>query len=448
MAIGLFGTTRVELDEIAAELRHEGLTVVTIPSAKKPVVPTFLELAVLICPLGGVLTIGEEVRRVRSELTQTIQLLLCTFQLSVEDRALLHQCGATCIVSPQSWNSKHVGERILSELILAGKVKTANHGALLGATRLMRELHENMQKLATLSTSILIGGETGTGKEVLAREIHNSSGRKKYLAANFAAINNGTFESELFGHKRGAFTGAVTDRNGLLLAAENGTVFLDEIGGLDVSVQVKLLRAIEYKLIKRMGEDSEKEIHARILMATNRDLDKACNEGTFLRDLYWRINNLTLTLPPLRKRKADIPLLVRHFVDSFSKENDKKLSVSDSAGLDCLFEYDWPGNVRELKNVIEDAAAFAGSSASISSIRLREYINQRTIPQRDPVMDNSISFDPLTDTWDAVCKRTQRKYVQVLLQMTKGNKSKAARLAGMTRPHFSKLCSQLGLKIE
>lgn len=193
-----------------------------------------------------------------------------------------------------------------------------------------------------------------------------------------------------------------------------------------------------------MGEDFERKIQARILMATNRDLEKACKDGTFLLDLYWRIRSLTLTLPPLRVRKADIPLLVHHFLDSFNKENKKQLTVPDGA-LDCLFEYDWPGNVRELRNVIEDAAAFTKSSASISSIRLREYVNQRTAHQPDSQMNNAISFDPLKDTWEIIYKRMQRKYIQTLLQTTNGNKSKAAKLAGMTRPHFSKLCGQLGL---
>jgi transcriptional regulator with GAF, ATPase, and Fis domain len=449
MTIALFGAATVRLAEISAALQQEGLSVVVVPMGQKPSVPTALDRAILVCPQGGILTIGEEIRRVRSALPQTIQLLLCTFQITAEDRSLLQQCGANGIVSPQGWDSKHAAERILGELILAGEVKPITHGELLGATRPMQRLYENMQMLATLNNSILISGETGTGKELVAKELHNFSGRQRYLPANFAAISNGTFESELFGHKRGAFTGAVTDRDGLLLASGDGTVFLDEIGELDMSIQVKLLRAIEYKLIKRMGEDFERKVQARILMATNRDLDQACKEGTFRPDLYWRIKSITLTLPPLRERKADIPLLVHHFVAAFNKENNRHLQIPDGA-LDCLFEYDWPGNVRELKNVIEDAAAFARNSVSISSIRLQEYINQRIAitTERVDAPNNAISFDPLKDTWEEVYKRIQKKYVQSLLKATKGNKSKAATLAGMTRPHFSKLCSQLGLNTE
>lgn len=449
MTIALLGTPTARLTEIAAALQQEDLRVVVVPLAPKLAVPTSTEQAVLVCPQGGVLTIGEDIRRIRLELPQTIQLLLCTFQLTAQDRSLLRQCGATCIVSPHEWDSKHVVERILGELILAGRIKPLAHGALLGATRPMRELYENMEMVATLNNSILISGETGTGKELVAKELHNFSGRQRYLPANFAAINKGAFESELFGHKRGAFTGAVTDRDGLLLAGGDGTVFLDEIGELDLSIQVKLLRALEYKLIKRIGEDFERKIQARILMATNRDLDQACKEGAFRHDLYWRIKSISLTLPPLRDRKADIPLLVRQFVASFNKENNRHLQIPDGA-LDCLFEYDWPGNVRELRNVIEDAAVFAKNSVNISSIRLQEYINQRSAStsERAEITNNAITFDPLKDTWEAVYKRIQKKYVQSLLKATNGNKSRAAAFAGMTRPHFSKLCSRLDLNTE
>jgi len=202
----------------------------------------------------------------------------------------------------------------------------------------------------------LILGETGSGKELVAQELHKLSHRTdKFIPINCPEIDKELLSSELFGHVKGAFTSAVQSRKGLFVAAGQGTIFLDEIGELELTVQSKLLRVLEDHRVRPIGANESEVVNARILMATNRNLEQACQEKSFRVDLYHRMKGLTLNLPPLRERKIDLPLLVHHFVNAYGQEHDVKLKIPDGA-LDCLFNYDWPGNVRELRAVIWKAA--------------------------------------------------------------------------------------------
>jgi transcriptional regulator with AAA-type ATPase domain len=223
------------------------------------------------------------------------------------------------------------------------------HGIISGSES-MQQVYDDINKVAPTDLSVLITGETGTGKELVARAIHGVSGREgEFIAVNCAAISKDLVESELFGHEKGAFTGANRQRKGAFELADKGTLFLDEIGEMSLDLQPKLLRAIQYKEFTRLGGQESIKVDVRIVSATNRDLEKAMKQGEFRRDLYNRIKNFPIELPPLRKRKGDIPDLIEHFIEKASKETKKdKLSISPNARI-LLESYEWPGNIRELE---------------------------------------------------------------------------------------------------
>jgi PAS domain S-box-containing protein len=230
------------------------------------------------------------------------------------------------------------------------------HGIVTGDPA-MKKLFEILPTISKSSTSILINGETGTGKNLVAKAVHNLSARAggPLITVNCAALPETLLESELFGYKAGAFTGAVSDRPGRVSAAEGGTLFLDEVGDIPLGMQVKLLRVLQERVYERLGDQKTIPCDVRFITATHRDLLNMVSEGTFRRDLYYRINVLNIDLPPLRERKADIPLLTQQFVDQFSGSRGKKIIGVSSAALECLMAHNYPGNVRELENIIEHA---------------------------------------------------------------------------------------------
>ncbi|MEK7338853.1 MAG: sigma-54 dependent transcriptional regulator, partial [candidate division NC10 bacterium] len=225
----------------------------------------------------------------------------------------------------------------------------------------MLEIYDLVARIADNNATVLLTGESGTGKEVLARTIHQQSTRRQrpFVAVNCAAIPPELLESELFGHERGAFTGAIQTRVGKFEMASSGSLFLDEIGGLRLDLQAKILRALQEREIERVGGSRTIKIDVRVIAASNRDLKKAVEEGVFRDDLYYRLNVVPIYLPPLRQRKDDIPLLVDHFLAKYNREFNRKVKGFSAGATAALYEYDWPGNVRELENVIERAVALA-----------------------------------------------------------------------------------------
>jgi DNA-binding NtrC family response regulator len=442
MTIALFASHQVPLPQIAAELLQEGVSVVSFflhQEFNRSRIDESIEKVLLISPERGVLDVGEQTEQVRETIGQRRRLILCAPQPNATDRLMLLECGASEIIEPQSWAAEHIAIRILSQLILDADIQPVGLGLLLGATRRMRELYDDIQKLAPVFEPVLIRGETGTGKELVAGEIHNSSKRSgAYIPINCPEITPELLSSELFGHKKGAFTGADRDRVGLIAAAGKGTVFLDEIGDLDMQAQAKLLRVLEDRKVRRVGANYPEEVEARVILATNRDLEVACEEGKFRRDLLERIRGFTLELPPLRDRKADIPMLVNHFVEKFNVEQRSDLRVPPQ-GIDCLFRYDWPGNVRELRAVIRKAAVYADAAGLISSIILQESVRGREIK----VPRNSIPFDPAVDKWRDVMSRAQSIYFNSLLSETNGNKEAAVKLSGLSRSQFFEKIKEL-----
>ncbi len=240
---------------------------------------------------------------------------------------------------------------------VAGRVRLAQ---LLGKSRAMQKVFELIGKIHSARTSVLITGESGTGKELVARALHSEGNRAKgnFVAVNCGAIPEELMESELFGHKRGSFTGAVTDKSGLFQDADGGTLFLDEIGELSLGLQVKLLRALQERRVKPVGANEESEVDVRVVAATNRELEAEVARGAFRADLYYRLNVIELRLPPLRQRHEDIPLLVEHFIRRFAADTSRVTNITAEA-MRRLESYDFPGNVRELENIIERAVTLA-----------------------------------------------------------------------------------------
>src|SRR6187549_502501 len=240
---------------------------------------------------------------------------------------------------------------------------------ILGRSRPMQKLFHLLETVARSNSTILITGETGTGKEVVARAIHHNGPRRaqRFVALNCSAIPETLLEAELFGHVRGAFTGAVGNRQGRLEQAHKGTLFLDEVGTMSVALQMKLLRALQEREFERVGDSQTIKVDVRVIAATNSNLANMVSEGMFREDLYYRLNVIPIVLPPLRDRREDIPLLVRHFFDKFAAPNS--IVVSQSA-MRALMAYNWPGNVRQLENAIERAVALSAGRQEIDVVDL------------------------------------------------------------------------------
>jgi len=432
MSITLLSSETILLKELSTLIHAEGADVSTaslsgdfFAGAK----PSDKSIYFLIVDGQELVTVGETTSRVR-KLLDSQPLVLC--MPTPVDRSALLEMGADEIITPASMSAPLIAERIMAHLILLEVVEPNHCGPLRGATRVMHEVYKYIETLAPLDDALLIVGETGAGKELVAREVHRASSRPDiFIAVNCAELNPELLGSELFGHEKGAFTNAIQSRRGLLAEAERGTAFLDEIGDLDLQAQAKLLRVLEEKKVRRVGANRWEDIKARLLFATNRNLEEDCQSGRFRSDLYERIRGFTIALPPLRLRKADIPLLVESFMADYAKERQTSLTLPSGA-TDTLFRYDWPGNVRELRSVVRRAAAFADSSGAISSLILQE--STRLHKPTEP--NNTIVFNPSIETWKDVQKNAQAAYFKALLAATKGNRDLAIKLSGLSKSQF------------
>ncbi|HYL81454.1 MAG TPA: sigma-54 dependent transcriptional regulator, partial [Candidatus Acidoferrum sp.] len=236
---------------------------------------------------------------------------------------------------------------------------------LVGRNARMQEIYALITRIADNNATVLLNGESGTGKEVLARAIHQQSNRaqRPFVAVNCAAIPSELLESELFGHEKGSFTGAIATKVGKFELATGGSLFLDEVGSMRLDLQAKILRALQEREIERVGGTRTIKIDVRVIAATNRELKKAVEDGTFREDLYYRLNVIPITLPPLRQRRDDIPLLVEHFIAKYNREFNRKVKGFSAGATAALYQYEWPGNVRELENIIERAVTLGRGPA-------------------------------------------------------------------------------------
>ena len=295
----------------------------------------------------------------------------------------------------------------------------------------MQRLLQQVVQVADSDATILLFGETGTGKEVFARVIHSNSRRNKgpFIALNCAAIPEALFESELFGHVRGAFTSAHGAKRGLFQCANGGTLFLDEIGEMPLSMQVKLLRAVQEREVREVGSETTTKVDVRIIAATNKDLGEAVKNGSFRNDLFYRISVVPLFIPPLRDRRDDIPLLAQHFLTASAKRANKDLRGFTPAALNRLLIHPWPGNVRELENAIEKA----------SVMTRQDMITPDLLPSMG--MSPDAPLKPLTEAKEEF----EKTYLKNVLQLTGGNISRAAQFAGRYRADFYKMLKKYGL---
>lgn len=299
-------------------------------------------------------------------------------------------------------------------------------GDLVGASRAMRNVRDLVTRVGETDASVLITGESGTGKELVARAIHQASSRRKgpFVAINCAAVPQALLESELFGHARGAFTDAKSARTGLFVQANNGTLFLDEIGELPIEMQPKLLRALQERKVRPVGENTEVSFDARIVATTNRDLESEVHDKRFREDLYYRINVVRIEVPPLRERGSDVLLLAQHFVKRFSAAANKHVIGISTPAAEKLMAYDWPGNVRELENCIERAVAltrFDNITVEDLPEKIRDYRASRLV----------VSADNPTEL--ITMAELEKRYMFRVLAFVNGNKSRAAEILGFDR---------------
>lgn len=305
---------------------------------------------------------------------------------------------------------------------------------LIGESREMHNLVDKLRAIADTRATILVEGESGTGKELVARALHKNSGRanKPFIPIHCAALSESLIESELFGHEKGAFTGATQRRQGLFELANGGTVFLDEIGEVPLGTQVKLLRVLEAKEFLRVGGAEPVHVDVRVLAATNRQLEEEVEEGRFREDLYYRLNVVKLTVPPLRARAGDIPLLVERFLKEFSDEHGKGKLRFSPAALAKIQQYPWPGNVRQLRNVIENMVLFS-SKPEIDVEDLPAELSQK-------------HSDTLTVSVGTPLDQVERQLIERTLVSAKGNRTKAAELLGISRRTLLRKIKELSLE--
>ncbi|MCK4261858.1 sigma-54-dependent Fis family transcriptional regulator [bacterium] len=310
---------------------------------------------------------------------------------------------------------------------------------IVGESSKMKEVFRLISQVAPTKSTVLVSGESGTGKELIARSVHHRSPREDqpFVVVNCAALSENLLESELFGHLKGAFTGAHRDRRGRFTLADGGSIFLDEIGAMSPGLQAKILRVLQEKEFEPVGGTRSIQVDVRIIAATNQDLKMAVEEGSFREDLYYRLNVVPIHLPPLRERKEDIPLLAYHFLRRYSQELTKGVSEISPEALGLMLEYDWPGNIRELENAIERAMVLSkGNTLSVETLPLV------SSSQEAEVGDENISYQ---EAKKAVLESFERRFFTRILKEAGGNVSQAARQAQIDRKNLYQKMKELRL---
>ncbi|MDH3253783.1 MAG: sigma-54 dependent transcriptional regulator [Acidobacteriota bacterium] len=331
-----------------------------------------------------------------------------------------------------------VAENVYLRRELEGKYHFSN---IIGRSPKMQEIFALVERIARTSSTVLLHGESGTGKELIAHAIHFSSARseRRFLSINCGALPENLLESELFGHERGAFTGAVKEKKGLFREADKGTLFLDEIGEMSPAMQVKLLRALQEKKVRKIGGHQEEAVDVRIIAATNQNLEERLADGQFREDLFYRINVIPIELPPLRRRREDIPLLVEYFIKKYSAELGVGAKRISQEAMRRLESYAWPGNVRELENVIERALALA-SSDHITADEIPDYLRGKSASRKDwaELPEDGIDLE-------SHLEGIRRELMAEALERSEGVQTRAAELLGITFRSFRYYAKKVGL---
>ncbi len=343
-------------------------------------------------------------------------------------------------------------------------IETDNPLSLIGKSKSMQDVFKTISKVVSNDLSILIIGESGTGKEVIAKTIHELSDRKNYpfIALNMAAIPKDLVESELFGHERGAFTGAINQQKGKFSQANDGTLFLDEIGDMPFSAQTRLLRVLQEKEFSPIGSKEVIKSNARIISASQNSLDDMVEKGVFRKDLFFRLNVIPISVPPLRSRKTDIPLLVNHFLEKIADEGLPKKFFSSKA-IDLLNNYSWPGNIRELENLIKRLSILNFeqeiSAEMVQNILLKNHDNINKLMKNNTLVDflenkiklhlnNSQSNYTQVGLYNLIVSEIEKPLIEICLKFTDGNQNKAAVLLGINRNTLRKKIKELKIEIH
>lgn len=402
----------------------EALTKILKEEVQPSIVITDLQMP----ELSGI----EVIKRLKGKLPELPVLVMTAFG-SIESAVEAMRKGAfDYITKPFKLTElTHIVERAVTMANLAQDnkqlrnevKKTYKRGTLVGKSQAMVEIFDLLERIAPAQSSVLITGESGTGKEVIARTIHQLSNRANhpFVAVNCTAIPETLLESELFGHAKGSFTGADKRKKGLFEEAEGGTLFLDEIGDMDPSLQAKILRVLQERKIRPVGEVKDIEINVRVLAATHKDLKKAIREGLFREDLYYRLNVIPVHIAPLRHRKEDIPLLAQTFLEKYAALNSSPVRSFTPAALHVLIERPWPGNVRELENLIERMVVLCR----------KNQIDEGDIPSLENASTEDF-YGKMTQDLPTV-EDLEKRYMQFVLAKTGGKKDKAAQILGINR---------------
>jgi two-component system response regulator PilR (NtrC family) len=410
----------------------------------------------LLCDIRlGDITGIDVLRALREENQETVVIMISAYA-STEAAVEAMNEGAYDFV-PKPFDNEELKKTIKNALslrtiehekeILDGELKKTLHfEKIVGNSPAMRNIFNLIRQVSKTKTSVLITGESGTGKELIAKAIHDESKRKDnpFVVVNCGGIPETLMESELFGHKKGSFTGATSDKKGLFEAADKGTIFLDEIGELTLPIQVKLLRAVQERVFKPVGSNEDVSVDIRIISATNKKLEEEVIVGNFREDLFYRLNVIEIKMPPLRERKSDLPFLAQHFLEKYSREMGKEVTKISSYAIDLLNKYDFPGNIRELENLMERSVALSSTNIILPDSLALSVHKRRWI---EGVRNRRFDLDEVRKgvSLDTILEEIERAYLVKALECTNGKKQEAAELLDISFRTFRYRMSKLGL---
>ena len=413
-----------------------------------------LDLLIIDVRMPG--TSGLEVTRIVHEKYPSLPIIVMTAFGSIETAVeAIHEGAFDFISKPMNLAElKKTVSRALAQRALQRRAETSNGGdeeenpqqlgKIIGKSPAMLEVYKIVARVAPTRSTVLILGASGTGKELIAQAIHQHSPRanRPFVAVDCGALTETILESELFGHVRGAFTGALADKKGVFEEAQGGTCFLDEIGGISANMQARLLRVLQEHEIRRVGGKDWVKVDVRVVAATNHNLGEAVSKGDFRQDLYYRLDVVTIHLPPLRERVEDIPLLARHFLQHYTQESGKSITAISDKAMELLCAYSWPGNIRELENAIEQAVALSYQSI-LTPDDLPEAVRDHSMAKSFQIDSPHAQFlFPDTPTLEEVKKR----YVLHVLKHNQGNVSRSARVLNIDRRSLYRMLARF--KIE
>ncbi|ANT65383.1 sigma-54-dependent transcriptional regulator [Prosthecochloris sp. CIB 2401] len=440
----------VQLEAISGFLAKQGYRVLTAPHPNLALEHAEKEVIDLVLTDFRIPAMsGVELLKQLKALNPSIEVIIMTAFGTIESATEAMKLGAADYLTKpiDLYHLKTAVHNLLERKLLTSEnrllrrqlAETHSIQGIISESPEMNRILNLAYRVADSTATVLITGETGTGKEVLARAVHYSGQKHEqpFLAVNCAALPENLLESELFGHEKGAFTGADKQRKGRFELAGEGTLFIDEVGDIPASLQVKLLRVLQEKTFERIGSCKTIRTNARIIAATNRDLETMIQEGSFRQDLYYRLNIVTITIPPLRQRRADIPGLCSKFSSNFAAENKKRIDGISREAMDTLMKYHYPGNVRELENIIQRAVVLCRGN-----IITHEDLPIQSSPTQPPLNPTENS----TETFAEQVENFEKTLIRTALQQTDDVQTKAAKQLGMTERHLRYKLKKYGLK--